>query len=199
MCELRCWFPDDKSVFVISWNLLTLLKQRPPSLITGAAITRCGNRLVLVSPRGFAHLTLESWRLLMSFICSELMKGESVKAKVFVKAFLKPQETCWLCGRLPEEDAGKGKEISLPPACPAERSSSAIPEMSVGMQAWSREKSLVKVLRENRKKCFFTRPRTSGFGVCFVPVQSWVSVTRPESSTQAHWNGNGFAVECKLF
>lgn len=43
---------------------------------------------------GFAHLPLESWQLLMSFICSEVMKGESVNAKVFVKAFLKPQETC---------------------------------------------------------------------------------------------------------
>lgn len=43
---------------------------------------------------GFAHLPLESWQLLMSFICSEVMKGDSVNAKVFVKAFLKPQETC---------------------------------------------------------------------------------------------------------
>lgn len=73
----------------------------------------------------------------MSFICSELMKGECVKAKVFIKPFFfeAAGDLLTLCGRLPEEDAGKGKEISRPPACPAEGSGSALPEMHVGMQA----------------------------------------------------------------
>lgn len=62
--------------------------------------------------------------------------------------------TLW--GRLLEEDVGKGKDIFLPPACPAERSGSVLPEMTAGMQACSDEKSLAKVLRENREKCFFT-------------------------------------------
>lgn len=62
--------------------------------------------------------------------------------------------TLW--GRLLEEDVGKGKDIFLPPACLAERSGSVLPEMTAGMQACSDEKSLAKVLRENREKCFFT-------------------------------------------
>lgn len=41
---------------------------------------------------GFCLLPLESWQLQVCFICSELMKGESVKAKVLEKPFLKPQE-----------------------------------------------------------------------------------------------------------
>jgi len=43
---------------------------------------------------GFLSPRLESWQLLMCFVGSELKKAESVKAKVFVKPFLKLPETC---------------------------------------------------------------------------------------------------------
>lgn len=102
MCEVRCWLPDGKSVFMISWNLLMLpkywLNVYPPLRSWEWLLHRVGTRQSVCLCCGFHSPHLESWWLLMRFICSKLMKGESVKAEVFVKPFLKPQGTCWLLG-----------------------------------------------------------------------------------------------------
>lgn len=104
MCEVRCWLPDDKSVFMISWNSLTLLKYwlniYPPLCSQEQLLHRVGTCQSVCLRCGFRSPRFESWRLLMRFICSKLMKGESVQAKVFVKPFLKLQETCWLFGEV---------------------------------------------------------------------------------------------------
>lgn len=199
MCEVRCWLPDDKSVFLISWNLLTLPKYwvnvYPPLWSQEWLLHRVGTCLFVCLRCGFCSPHLESFQLLVCVICIKLMKEVSVKSQVFVKPFLNPQ-TFWLfgdsCLRIMQERDGKSP---CWPVCPAERSGSALPEMSVGVQAWSDEKEFSQGIEGEQEKVLFHMTSYKWvWCLFFAGVQSWVSASRPESSPQAHWNGNGFAL-----
>lgn len=117
---------------------------------------------------GFCSPHLESFRLLVCVICIKLMKEVSVKTQVFVKPFLTHRlfdslgSAAWgSCrkgmGNLPADQFVQQRGVAVP-----------FLKWVLGCRPEVMKKSLAKVLRENRKKCFFTWPRTSGFGVYFL-------------------------------
>lgn len=171
-----------------------LAKCVSPSLAMGVAVAPCGYSSVCLCC-GFHSPHLESWLLLMRFICSKLMKGESVKAEVFVKPFLKPQAGDLLTlGKATWGGCREGKG-NLPVTSLSSWEEWQCPSWNecwvAGLKQWKefsqgiegeQEKVLFHVTSYKWVQCLFC-----------ARVQSWVSASRPESSPQAHWNGNGFA------
>lgn len=113
-----------------------LAKYITPSMLSGAAVAPCGNSsvhlsLLWVSLTAFGKLAAAN-----VFFLQQPYERREFSSQGFRKTFSEAAgDLLTLWGRLPEEGARKGKEISLPSACPAERNSSALPEMSVGMQS----------------------------------------------------------------
>lgn len=176
---------------MISWSLLNKCL---PFLVTDVIVAVGGSmwaHCLVVLLVGFLR---HFWKAgSFWYVSSELVKWDSVKVRTLVKPFLIFQElTLW--GRLPKENAGKEISLSICPSvsgCPAQKRV-PVPKGKIGIRVENDENSLANVLRMNvsQGKCFFTWLHTSGFCVCFVPAQSWVSASRPESSPQTHWNGN---------